>query len=263
MRLFTKVLTMKHLTTLSLLLLIGAFTACGDDNSSDKMNADDSAGEDDSAAGGGGGDDTPSMMVDDTPDMMVDDTPDMMMDDTPEMPVLRGATNPPKLGAQIDRMGRSAISTATISTFETDEAKKSAAKDKYNAAAPAAWPDFEPAMAQSLAILDALDGMCGNQLLASETDGYVALAGILADDRLYVNSASGKCGTYLGLEGEIVGALEPGQGGCGGRTPTDDVIERSYSLLAAGVLVGVDDTISSDGSDHDPNKFPFLAAPNK
>ena len=93
-------------------------------------------------------------------------------------------------------------------------------------------------------------------------DRYDALAEVLLDDRLYVNSASGTCGIYLGLEGEVVGALPAGMGGCGGRTPNDDVIERSYSVLAAGTLTGVDDLVTGDAREHSADVFPFLAEPN-
>lgn len=123
----------------------------------------------------------------------------------------------PALGAQIDRAGRPAISTALIATFASFE-ERNQTRDRYNQAAPETWSSFKPEMTFGLGVLDALDGVCGNQLLAaaSGSDRYDALADILLDDRLYVNSASGTCGVYLGLEGEIVGALQPGEGGCGG-----------------------------------------------
>lgn len=178
----------------------------------------------------------------------------------------RGANNPPTLGAQIDRMGRPAVSTATIATFTADATTKGARKDAYNQAAIATWATFIPDMRASLAILDALDGTCGNQLAADAMSlpRYTFLATVLSDDRLYVNSGSGKCGIYLGLEAEIVNPSLPAElkGSCGGRTPTDDVIDRSYSVLAAGLLTGVDDTITSDAeATHSLTTFPFLAAP--
>lgn len=177
-----------------------------------------------------------------------------------------GAEQPPavpQLGAQIDRAGRPAISTALVETFNGDSAAKGVARDAYNAAAESDWASFSSVFTPSLAILDALDGDCGNQLLAGVDDGtrYDALAGILADDQLYVNSAAGECGVYLGLEAEIVGALPAGDGKCGGRTLSDDIIDRSYSVLAAGILTGVDDTIAAD--DCTPSEsFPFLCAPS-
>jgi len=179
----------------------------------------------------------------------------------------RGAGNPPALGPQIDRAGRAAISTALVETFNPDDTAKGDAKDDYNEDGnPGGWvAAWSGPFTGSLAILDSLDGMCGNQLLAGDEavqGRYDALAGILADDRLLVNAASGDCGVYLGLEGELVGALDEGDGGCGGRTPDDDVIERSYSVLAAGVLTGVDDTIAEDARSHSATDFPFLAGPN-
>ena len=48
-----------------------------------------------------------------------------------------GADGRPALGAQIDRAGRPAITTARIETFNGDSAAKDAARDAYNAATPA------------------------------------------------------------------------------------------------------------------------------
>jgi hypothetical protein len=177
-------------------------------------------------------------------------------------PAPLGADARPALGVQIDRAGRPAVSTALIATF-APFAERNDVRDRYNQAGPAAWASFMPEMTFGLGVLDALDGSCGTQLLVGTgPNRYDALAGILLDDRLYVNSASGVCGVYLGLEGEVVGALEPGDGGCGGRTPNDDVIERSYSVLAAGALSGVDDLVSEDARDHSTEVFPFIAGPN-
>ena len=174
----------------------------------------------------------------------------------------RGKNNPPTPGTQIDRLGRPAINTATNHTFDTDETAKGAAKDAYNAAAQADWPSFAGEIEANLAILDSLDANCGNQLVADQNanDRYSFLATVLADDELYVLTTTGECGVYLGLEGEIVGALASGDGKCGGRAPSDDVIERSYSVLAAGVLTGVDDTITADDGVQTAT-FPFLGPP--
>jgi hypothetical protein len=175
-----------------------------------------------------------------------------------------GIPAPPALGKQIDRMGRPAINTALNNTFETNATTKGAAKDAYNDALPPAWPTFKAEFQKNLAILDSLDGSCGNQLLAGATataDRYATLAGVLTDDQLYVNSAVGACGVYLGVEAEAVSAVGAGAGKCGGRTPKDDVIERSYSVLAAGILSGVDDTITADDGSQ-TTTFPFLGAPD-
>lgn len=184
-------------------------------------------------------------------------------------PEPRGKDDPPTLGTQIDRVGRPAVSSALIKTFDGDEAKRNAAKDAYNDASPANQPSYIADIKAGLAILDALDQNCGNQLAADATTGkrYEFLATVLANDQLWVNAASGTCGgtkggTYLGVEAEALQVLQPGQGGCGGRTPKEDVIERTYSVLAAGALSGIDDTVESDGKPHDKDVFPFLAAPN-
>lgn len=181
-----------------------------------------------------------------------------------------GNPAPPALGAMIDRTGRPAVSTATVATFMADDDAKGDRKDAYNEASPADWSDFAADIAGSLAILDALDGTCGNQLGAADlnedesvpADRYSTLASVLANDVLKVNSTRGTCGVYLGAEAEALGVVGEGEGGCGGRTPVDDVIERSYSVLAAGALAGVDDTITEDDGGANADTFPFLGAPS-
>ena len=209
----------------------------------------------------------PDIVEDIVPDIEPDILPDVVEDVLPDVdpgPQPRGADNPPTFDAQIDRAGRAAISTALVDTFNGDAVTRNARKDLYNASGAGDWAQFTSDIQSGLAILDGLDTVCGNQLFADGADGtadrYTSLAGVLADDQLYVLTTSGVCGTYLGLEAEIVGAVEAGAGGCGGRTLTDDTIERSYSVLAAGILAGVNDGVTED--DATPLAgFPFLAAP--
>jgi len=172
-----------------------------------------------------------------------------------------GAPAMPELGAQIERIGRPAINTALNATFEGDAEAAGAAKDAYNQAAPGAWAGFAAEFQEQLAIIDSLDTTCGNQLGADldPADRYGALAGLLADDQLYVNTASGTCTAYLAVEADALGILPNGD--CGGRAPAYDVIDVSYSVLAIGALSGVGDGIDADDAVHDPAAFPFLAAP--
>lgn len=161
-------------------------------------------------------------------------------------------------------MGRPAINTAGNATFEADPEKADASKNAYNTSAdPAKWKDFIPEVQKNLAILDSLDANCGNQLAADKTKmdatRYAPLAGVLADDRLYVNAAGMTCGAYLGVEANALGVL-PNMD-CGGRTLAYDVIETSYSVLAAGALTGVDDTIKISESAKGTT-FPYLAVPH-
>ena len=178
----------------------------------------------------------------------------------------------PALGTQIDRMGRPAINTAVSDPFDTVTGKSvDEAKDAYNAVAtPSDWAGtFSGDFQKSLAILDALDQNCGNQLVAKAATGgtvpadrYATLGGVLADDQLYVNTASSTCSLYLAVEADYTG-LAPNNGDCGGRTPLEDVADESYSLLATGQPSGVTDGVDSDG-DGPPSitAFPFLRAPN-
>jgi hypothetical protein len=192
---------------------------------------------------------------------------------------------PPTLGAQIDRLGRPAINTALTATFETDATIKGTKKDEYNQDnAQTGWnPKYIPEQAGNLAIFDSLDTKCGNQFLAQDAGGpgagpntavYGALAGITADDRLWLNTAATTCTTYLAVEANFAathGLLPPGLANmdCGGRSLQFDVIDTTYSIVATGTtgLPGAVGTVT-DGVDADPIKtaaaaFPYLAPPTQ
>jgi len=171
---------------------------------------------------------------------------------------------------QIDRMGRAGVNTALTNPFfresvPTEELAHEAILDTYNAASnPKQWvTTFSSEIAQNLAILDSLDTVCGNQLLAGPAPvagRYNTLAGILADDQLYVNTNSGTCNQYLAVEANAVGITN---NDCGGRTPLEDTIDTTYSVLAAGALGGVTDGVPVDGDGAASlTEFPFLDRPN-
>jgi hypothetical protein len=173
------------------------------------------------------------------------------------------SANPPapKPGALIDRMGRPAISTALIHTFDNNPEAKDMAKDKYNTDEPEAWASHQPEVEKNLAILDGIDTTCGNQLLAGmdvAPGRYSGLAGALVDDRLWLNTAAMACQAYLAVEANATGVLANND--CGGRTLAYDVIDVSYSVLAAGALAGVTDSINTP-NDVAGEVFPYLAAP--
>jgi hypothetical protein len=170
---------------------------------------------------------------------------------------------PPKLGAQIDRFGRPAINTALNHTFDVDPAK-GMGKDAYNKESdPSKWAALAGAeFAKNLAILDGLDTVCGNQILAGPmpvAGRYAGLAGALSDDRVYVNTAGAACTTYLAVEANATG-LQANMD-CGGRKLDYDVIDASYSTLAAGAFSGVGDGIPAD-ADTKGAAFPYLTAPH-
>ncbi len=178
------------------------------------------------------------------------------------------ASNPPAptLGTVItDRMGRAAVNTALTNPFDTVAGSSpNAIKDAYNAVAdPSLWSStFKAHIKSNLAILDGLDGTCGNQFIADATaPRYDTLASVLVDDQLYLNTASGTCTTYLGVEANAVGVILNSY--CGGRTPLENTIDETYSLLAIGAPSGVTNGILSDAdATASLSVFPFLAAPH-
>ena len=196
----------------------------------------------------------------------------------------------PALGLQIDRMGRPAVNTALNHPFDPT-GTGSAAKDAYNAdGSPGGWAQYAPQFAGNLAIFDALDtglqegsntGGCGNQALynngmggAPNAQSYAALAGILADDELNLDTTMGMCNiadsnqNYLSVEFYVATTIPNTV--CGGRDPLNDVMATSYTLLAIGIagfaLDGKFTPAFSDGAtvhtDVSDQTFPFLGAPH-
>ncbi|MBA3456069.1 MAG: hypothetical protein H0T42_23425 [Deltaproteobacteria bacterium] len=212
--------------------------------------------------------------------------------DGPELDA-QGFPPAPALGAPIDRMGRPAINTVLNSLFEPNATKKAAKRDAYNHAIdPDGWPmatldsTAVPAtrvlgeFSAYLGILDSVDtghpdvpgaavNGCGNApayAAPATSASYAALAGVLADDQLYVDTARSQCDRYLAVELNAV--LTVPYTSCGGRTLTHDVIDSSYSLLFAGAG-GFSSALAprigdGAGAHTDVNNlmFPFLGAPH-
>lgn len=211
-----------------------------------------------------------------------------------------GFTPPPapEPGAQIDRMGRPAINTALNGAFvqynaggmpvPADSIQRGILQDGYNEdSTEADWDVSYGTMFQgNLAVLDALDtgldlgagpqnnatactNQAGSEADLDDPDNYATLGGLaLPDDRLYVNVAGTACSAaapasplegYLAVELDTLGI---DNAGCGGRRPVDDVIEVTYSLLAAGIPAGFDDGIDPRPGQH-PQTFPYLAGPDQ
>lgn len=208
-----------------------------------------------------------------------------------DAPHLDASTFPaaPTLGPAIDRMGRPAITTALNALLETNAIVKAAKKDAYNHASdPGTWAttvldaNVQPAatvrseFAGHLGMFDALDsGMtviggngCGNAPAYAAPAGptsYHAFANLLADDQLYLDTSKTQCDRYLAVE--LAAVFSTPQSGCGGRTLTHDVIDTTYSLMAAGAY-GFDSSMNpriGDGvsahTDVTNLEFPFLGQP--
>jgi Domain of unknown function (DUF4331) len=174
-------------------------------------------------------------------------------------------SGPPALGAQIDRFGRPAINTAITDPFDADATMHGTKQDAFNAATPASGSTFEAQFEANLAIIDSLDMNCGNQFAAdmTKTDAtrYKPLADVLIDDQLYVDTSSGTCTTYLGVEANATKIIPNTD--CGGRTLGADVVDESYSVLAIGAISGVTDGVAADDKlSAETTTFPYLAPPS-
>jgi hypothetical protein len=163
----------------------------------------------------------------------------------------------------LDRMGRPLTGNALLGTLATAIVSDKL-KEDYNRAIPATAARFAPEMEKALGLYDGFDGKCGNQLLAG-TDAsagrYRRLATLLADDRLWVNSAAKVCAQFFAVELAQLTGERAFVNDCGGRSPTYSAANIYRSLLANGKPVGIDDGLMRDEHDHSSTAFPFLAAP--
>ena len=206
----------------------------------------------------------------------------------------------PTLGAQIDRMGRPAINTALNHVVDTT-AGAGSAKDAYNAdEGVGTWiQSWTQVFMPSLALFDVLDrgiscasgtctpspttSGCGNQPFFNDMPGgggtpmatsYQSLAAVLALDMLFLDTTKGVAdipGThqnYLSVELNALASVSNVT--CGGRAPTNDVIDTSYTMLAVGIPgfnagSGFDPAFKDGAGPHadvSNSTFPFLGPPH-
>jgi Domain of unknown function (DUF4331) len=165
---------------------------------------------------------------------------------------------------QIDRVGRPLTGNAMLGPLAAGEVSDKL-KEQYNAATPLISGEFIPEIEKTLGLYDAFDGKCGNQFLADQSAKsaarYHALAALLADDRLWVDSESTICAQFFSVELAALGGDSLAGISCGGRTPNDDAIDVYRSLLTTGAATGVDDGVDRDERQHSVSEFPFLASP--
>lgn len=164
---------------------------------------------------------------------------------------------------RIDRMGRPLTGNALLATLAPEEVSN-ALKEQYNHATPETSDAFVPEIEKTLGLYDAFDGECGNAFLADRAAGasrYLELAILLADDRLWINSAAHDCTTLLAVELNARAGRKDLADDCGGRTPNYDGVDVYRSLLVTGRTTGVDDGVDADDHVHSTSVFPFLAAP--
>jgi len=167
---------------------------------------------------------------------------------------------------QIDRAARPLTGNALLGTLASEETSNRL-KENYNAATPRTSARFVPEIEKALALYDAFDGKCGNQLLAPGPAAapaarrYRALAELLADDRLWVNSESTLCLQLFAVELAHLARQRERLIDCGGRTPLYNASNVYRSLLADGSTTSIDDGVEHDDKRHSETEFPFLAAP--
>jgi hypothetical protein len=171
----------------------------------------------------------------------------------------------PTLGNPIERTARPLIKNALVGGPVDPDALRYRRREAYNRAQRIGWTQFAGDIERNLGLYDGFDGKCGNQWLADmKADPrlrYRKLATLLADDRVWINSASATCTQFLAVE--FAALTTPGDlaGDCGGRTPNYDASNIFRSLLIDGTSTGGIDGLTRDEKTHSTIDFPFLAAP--
>jgi len=165
---------------------------------------------------------------------------------------------------QLDRAARPLTGNALLGTVATKEISDEL-KEAYNAATPRTAGEFVPEIEKGLALYDAFDGKCGNQLLfdraAAGSKGYERLAKVLADDRLWVDTRSTLCTQLFAVELASLAGRTEAAIDCGGRTPLYNAANVYRSMLVDGTSTSVSDGLDRDEKRHSETEFPFLAAP--
>jgi hypothetical protein len=216
--------------------------------------------------------------------------PDMSTPPPADMTVV--VVNPVKpaiRATQIERMGRPTINVAVTNPFNLDYTAQNgttttdATRDKYNADGnQSGWKtSWTSTLAKTLAIYDGVDMKCGNQfgacgmaagcgVAAPAVGRYNTLAGVLADDQLYMDTTQTNCSFYLAVEANVLSV--PGTAAfCGGRALSAQVVHETYTAAAVGVTgfpvapataFAVTDGVTGTGNGQVSATFPFLANPN-
>lgn len=170
---------------------------------------------------------------------------------------------------QIDRMGRPAINTVL-------NLNDNANKDKYNQAATfqdwTANHDFDQNFEKNLETVDVLAGDQQDWPWGADAgaDGGVGvhplrdplkLDILIVDTNKECTQANNFCeGGYLELEAQfLLGG--PAHQTCGGRTPAEDIIDKSLTLLITKGRATISDGVNA-ATKPPTHAFPYLADPN-
>lgn len=185
----------------------------------------------------------------------------------PASPTPTPIPTPPALGALLDRAGRPIGEAALIETFQANASTKATQRAAWETDANLAqWPaTWAPTIVASLGFWDGLDNACANEVLytgPTAVTSYNAFAGLLADDRLYVDSDIATCTKYLAVEISVIAGTPLTD--CGGRTPTEDAVDVTYTALGSTLANLGSGTYIPDGATGgvaESVTFPFLGVP--
>jgi hypothetical protein len=163
------------------------------------------------------------------------------------------------LGDLIDRAGRPLINLALTNPFDLlvvsgqNPEPGATTRERYNHDKSFPWSSWAAPLAQTLALYDGLDGVCGHALAPATLGAtrFASMASLLAADTIIVDTTKATCAGYLNVEkSALAGMASPD---CGGRKLDYDVVDGTFSLLTGGLATdGVAATVTANAS------FPYL-----
>lgn len=165
---------------------------------------------------------------------------------------------------RIDRAGRVLTGNALLGTLDGEDVSNRL-KERYNAIEPKDGAEFVPEIEKGLALYDGFDGRCGNSLLAAPEPArrYRALAQLLADDRLWIDSRRRRCEQPFAVELAQAAGRSQYRRDCGGRTPLQTAINVYRSLLVDASTDDISDGLLRDEKTPSVSEFPFLVPAEK
>jgi hypothetical protein len=168
---------------------------------------------------------------------------------------------PPQLGEMIDRTGRPLTAELLIGAALPEPERKQAIAS-YRTAEPSQWPSFEQEIQRNLAIYDGLDSETAAGDRCRATERLTALARVLSNDRLFLDTALSYCSgagctDYFEVERKALRDRDD-HSSSGGLAARYDAVDITYTALVKDVDAAVP-VVDGVGPHTDvSNSFPFF-----
>lgn len=140
------------------------------------------------------------------------------------------------LGDLIDRAGRPLINHMLSNPFDLltiggQVQTGTVTRETYNKDKFFPWSSWAPFFAQTLALYDGLDGVCGHPYAPTALGAtrFSTLASLLAADAILIDTSKTVCAAYMSVEANALAGRASTD--CGGRKVDYDVVDATMSVI--------------------------------